>query len=146
MRSAWRLRVAVAFALATMAMGGGTVAWATMTDGDSASLSISTGTLEPATEPATAAGTCVAAVGDSIVLAWTRTPSDKADGYEILRAVGTGPYSSHALVSGRTTESFTDTLLEFSTEYSYIVKAKKESWRSAGTTPVSRTTKSILCV
>lgn len=145
MGRARRLRVGVAAVLGVTGMSVGTVAWAQMTDSTPASHELSTGTLEAPTLPATAAGTCVLLVGDEIVVSWTRTASVKADGYEILRAVGTGPYSSHAVVAGRTTESFTDSLLAFSTEYRYVVKAKKENWRSAGTAPVSRTTRTATC-
>lgn len=147
MPSRCRLRVGLALVLASAVLSGGTVAWAQMTDTTpSASHTLSTGTLEAPTSPATAAGTCVTLVGDEIVVTWTATPSLKADGYEILRAVGTGTYVSHALVSGQATVSFTDSLLAFSTTYQYVVKAKKENWRSAGTSPVSRTTRTALCV
>lgn len=141
-----RLRIGVAAMLALAALGIGTVAWAEMTDGTSASHELATATLEPPTLPAAATGTCVPAVSDQIVLTWSRTTSGKADGYEILRAAGTGPYSSHALVAGQATESFTDSGLAFSTDYHYVVKAKKASWRSAGTSAVSRTTRTDACL
>lgn len=139
------MRIGVATVLALAGLGIGTVAWAEMTNGASASHELASATLEPPTMPATAAGTCVPAVADEIVVSWTRTVSERADGYEILRAVGTGGYTSHALVSGQTTESFTDRGLSFSTEYHYVVKAKKETWRSAGTTAVSRKTRTETC-
>lgn len=140
------LALVFAAALVLTGMSVGAVAWAEMTAvTPSTSHTLATGTLEPPTAPATAAGTCVLAIGDQIVLSWTMTPSPKADGYEILRAVGSGEYSTRALVTDRTTQSFTDGGLSFSTQYHYVVKAKKASWRSDGTTPVSRTTRSITC-
>lgn len=141
------LRGGLGVALAVAVSSAGTVAWAQMTAASpSTSHTLSTGTLEAPTSPATAAGTCLTLVGDEIVVTWTATSSLKADGYEILRAVGTGTYVSHALVPGQATVSFTDTLLSFSTTYNYVVKAKKENWRSAGTSPVSRNTRTALCV
>lgn len=132
--------------LAVAMSSAGTVAWAQMTDTTpSTSHTLSTGTLEAPTSPATAAGTCLILVGDEIVVTWTATTSLKADGYEILRAVGSGAYSTRALLTGGTTQSFTDSTLSFSTQYHYIVKAKKESWRSEGIAPVSRTTRSTTC-
>lgn len=142
-----RLRVGLAMMLAFAVSSLGTVAWAEMTDSaPSTSHTLSTGTLGAPTSPATATGSCIVLVADSIVVTWTATASLKADGYEILRAVGTGPYISHAFVSGQSTVSFTDSLLAFSTTYHYVVQAKKEHWRSAGTAPVSRNTRSTLCV
>lgn len=141
-----RVRISVAAALITACLGAGTVAWAEMSDRSSGSQQLATGTLEAPTLPATAAGVCLPAVSDQIVVSWTRTVSERADGYEVLRAVGTGPYSSHAVVSGRTTESFTDRGLAFSTEYHYVIKAKKENWRSAGSDLVWRKTRTSSCL
>ncbi len=141
-----RVRISVAATLVIACLGAGTVAWAEMSDRSSASQQLASGTLEAPTLPATAAGVCVPAVSDQVVVTWTRTASEKADGYEILRAVGTGPYSSHAVVSGRTTERFTDMGLAFSTDYHYVIKAKKENWRSAGSDPVSRKTRTSSCL
>lgn len=146
MASRRRLRVGLSVLLALAVLSGGTVAWAQMTDATpSTSHTLSTGTLAAPTSPSAGAGSCAVLVADQIVVTWTATPSLKADGYEILRAVGTGTYVSHAFVSGQATVSFTDSLLAFSTTYHYAVKAKKENWRSAGTSPVSRKTRTALC-
>ncbi len=150
MNRAGRLRRALGAAATLTAMiavsCAGTVAWAELADSSSASHELASGALDAPTAPAILLGTCLPAVGDAIVLSWTRTLSLKADGYEILRAVGDDPFSSHALVAGLATESFTDIGLAFSTEYRYVVKAKKEGWRSVGTLPVSKTTRSALCI
>lgn len=145
MRRRGLLRCGLGVALAVAVSSAGTVAWAEMTDTTPSAHTLSTGTLEAPTSPATIAATCVTLVSDEIVVTWTATSSLKADGYEILRAVGTGPYASHALVPGQATVSFTDSSLAFSTTYHYVVKAKKENWRSAGTSPVSMSTRDTLC-
>ena len=93
----------------------------------------------------TATATCTVGVPNATVkvnLSWTQTSSTFADGYEILRAVGAGPYSSLTTVSGRSTTSYTDSTVTYSTTYSYEVEATKNNWRSAPSTPASATTKS----
>lgn len=125
--------------------GAGPLASASWSDGAPASHQIATATLEPPASPALARGLCVAAVGDALVVSWAASASEKADGYEVLRAVGSGGYSVHALVAGRTTTSFTDPALAFSTQYRYKVRTTKLAWRSAETSEVAMTTRSALC-
>lgn len=123
------------------------LAWAQMADSASDAHTLSTGSLEQPTNPSTAGGACVPAVGDAIVVSWTRTASTWADGYEVLRSTTSGgPYSVVGAVTGQATESFTHSPLAFSTTYHYVVRATKGAWRSAITAEVSRTTRSILCL
>jgi len=70
-------------------------------------------------------------------LSWTATSSTWADGYEVLRSTTSGgPYTSVALVSGRTTTSYNDSL-PGSSRYYYVVRAKKNNWRSANSNETS---------
>ncbi len=123
------------------------IAWAQLADSASDGHTVSTGSLQPPTNPGAAAGTCVLAVEDAIVVSWTRTTSTWADGYEILRSTTSGgPYSVVGTVAGQATESYTSSLLAFSTTYYFVVRATKGAWRSAATSEVSRTTRTTLCL
>jgi len=123
------------------------VALAQLADSDSAANTIATDTLQPPTNPATAAGPCTAGVTASIVVSWTATPSTWADGYEVLGSlVSGGPYTTVGTVSGVNTTSYTVTGLAFVTTYHYVVKATKGNWRSTATAQVSRTTPNPLCL
>ena len=141
-------RLATGLALAVIALlVTASVALAQFNDGDSASQSISTNTLQAPTNPATAHGPCTNGLTASIVVSWTATTSTWADGYEILGSlVSGGPYTAVGTVSGVSTTSYTVTGLAFATTYYYVVKATKGNWRSAPTSQVSRTTLSPLCV
>lgn len=133
--------VVLFFSLSTVS-----VARATWLDTERASATYSTATLAPPTSPVATAGTCALVVGDATILAWTATPSVWADGYQIARSlVSGGPYTDIATVAGRTTVSYTDSGLLFSTTYHYVVRATKGAWRSVNTAQVSRTTRSALC-
>lgn len=123
-----------------------TSAWAEWTDAATASASYTTASLAAATSPGTAAGLCVLVVGDAIVVSWTATTSTWADGYEIARSTTAGgPYSVVGTAVGQGTTTFTQLALAFSTTYYYVVRATKNSWRSADTAQVSLTTRSTLC-
>lgn len=125
-----------------------TTADALFTDPDSASHTLSTAVLEPASGLTVAHGPCVPALSVSALLNWTPTSSTWADGYEIRRATGAGgPFTTVGTVSGRSTTTYTDTsvLLLFSTTYRYTVRATKQGWRSADSEVVTFTTKSALC-
>ncbi len=122
-------------------------AGAGLTSSSSASHSLSSGSIQPPTDPAVTPGTCVVLLGDGLVVSWTRTASPWADGYEVLRSTTSGgPYSVVGSVTGQATESYTDSGLAFATTYHYVVRATKASWRSAPTAQVSRTTRSALCL
>jgi hypothetical protein len=122
------------------------VASASFLDGESASATLSTDTLQPPTNPATAHGPCVLGLAASITVSWTATPSPWAGGYEVRASlVSGGPYSVVGTVAGRTTTSYTVTGLPFATTYHFVVSATKGNWRSAPTAQVSRTTLGPLC-
>lgn len=141
-RAVTALAVAVTTLLVTAS-----VALAQMADIDSAAHTVSTGTLQPPTDPSTAAGPCTAGISASIVVSWTATPSTWADGYEILGSlVSGGPYTTVGTVSGVSTTSYTVTGLAFATTFHYVVKATKEHWRSVATSQVSRATPNPLCL
>lgn len=145
-RAAAKVAVAVVVVAASVA-GYAPAALSAWAGSSSESHTLSTGTLAPPTNPATAAGTCVLLVGNEIVVSWTRTASTWADGYEVLRSTTSGgPYSVVATVAGQATESYTDSGLAFSTTYHYVVRATRGSWRSDTTAQVSRKTRSSLCL
>ncbi|MGH3104948.1 MAG: hypothetical protein ACRDN6_12715 [Gaiellaceae bacterium] len=80
-------------------------------------------------------------------LSWTATSSTFADGYEIFRsATSGGPYSSIGTVSGRTTTTYADTTVTFSTTYHYVVQATRNAWRSVNSAQASVTTPNLLCL
>lgn len=107
---------------------------------------VSTATLAPPTEPATAAGPCTAGVSASITVSWTPTTSTWADGYEVRGSLlASGPFTTVGTVSGATASSYTVTGLAFATTYHYVVRATKGNWRSEPTAVVSRTTPTPLC-
>lgn len=141
-------RVVVALVVAvTSVLVTASVALAQFANNDSAALAVSTDTLQPPTNPSTAAGPCTAGIAASIVVSWTATPSTWADGYEVLGSlVSGGPYTTVGTVSGRNTTSYTVTGLAFATTYYYVVKATKGNWRSVATSQVSRTTLNPLCL
>ncbi len=141
-----RALLAVVLGVTVGLLGSPLTAVAAFADRDTASLSVSTATLQPPTAPGTAPGVCTLA-GDAIVVTWTRSASPQVSGYEILRSTAAaGPFSTIATAPGYTTESYTDSPLAFSTTYYYVVRAIRNNWRSATTSPVSRTTRSLLCV
>jgi fibronectin type III domain protein len=142
-----RERAVTVLAVLTALLLWSSVALAQFTDSGKAANTVSTDTLQPPTNPATANGPCTNGVSTSITVSWTATPSTWADGYEVLGSlVSGGPYTTVGMVSGRTTTTYTVTGLSFLTTYYYVVKATKGNWRSSATTQVSRTTLSALCV
>lgn len=123
------------------------LAWAQMTGVDSSGAqSISTDSLVAPTGPGAAFGSCsILGGGDTIIVSWTKTTSTWADGYEVLRSLTSGgPYTTVGTVTGQTTQSFTNSALALSTTFNYVVKATKGNWRSAQTSEVSRTTRSVV--
>ena len=90
-RAAWVV-VAVVVLTASSAM-------AAFNSSVGATATYSTATLAAPTNLSSSAGTCVVAVGPSVVLTWTSSSSTWADGYEVLRSLlAGGPYTSVALV------------------------------------------------
>jgi hypothetical protein len=139
------LLTAAAFA-ATVPTGSTAVASFTRT-APSASHTVSTGTLAAPTGLSAATGTCVILTSTQVNLSWTATSSTFADGYQILRSTTNGgPYTIIASVSGRSTTTFVDTTVAFSTTYYYVVKATRNLWRSTQSNQASVTTQTLVCV
>lgn len=139
---------AVMSVVVVIALGGGgaTAALASFDSQASESQAVLTATLQPPTNPSTAAGPCTASVSASIVVSWTATTSTWADGYEVLSALTSGgPYTLAASVNGSATTTATIGGLQFSTTYYFVVRARKLAWRSANTTQVSRATLNRHC-
>ena len=120
------------------------VAAAAFQDGTTAAGAVTTDVLLPATALTAGAGTCTPLSGDRIALSWTASASTWRDGYEIARATSAaGPYTVIASVATAAV-SYTDGPLSFSTTYHYVVRAKRNAWRSVDVT-ASRTTRNSLC-
>lgn len=144
-RAARSVSAAVAFALVLLTDV--PMTWGDFADNSAESHTISTAALSAPTGPGTSPGTCVVAVGDSLVVSWTRTASTWAEGYDVLRSTSSGgPYSVVATAAGLATESYVDSGLAFSTTYYYVVRATKVLWQSPVTPEVSRSTRSPSCL
>ena len=92
-------------------------------------------------------GTCVILTSTQVNLSWTVTPSAAATGYQIFRSTSNdGPYTSIATVSNRTTTSYTDTTVTFSTTYYYVLEAARNLWRSNQSNQASITTPTLVCI
>jgi hypothetical protein len=106
-----------------------------------------TGTLAAPTGAAAARGSCTIVTSSAVVVTWTQSISTFADGYEILRSTTNGSgYVSQGTVAGRATTTFTDTTVAFLTTYYYVVRAKRNAWRSPNSNQASVTTPTVLCV
>lgn len=111
------------------------------------SATYSTGTLAPPTGAAAARGACTILTSSTVNVTLTQTTSTFADGYEILRSTTNGSgYASVGTVAGRTTTTFSDTTVAFLTTYYYVVRSKRNSWRSPNSNQASVTTPTPLCV
>lgn len=136
-----------AVGVAVAVVGRSSTAGAEFSDSASASLRLSTATLQPPTMPATSPGTCVRAVADTVVVTWTRSVSAGVDGYEILRStVVTGPYAVVGTVQGNGAQTYTDTSLPFLRTFYYQVRGVRAEWRTDVTSVVSRATRTQGCV
>jgi hypothetical protein len=122
-------------------------ALASMSKTATSSGSISTGTLAPPTGVAAARGACTVLTSTAVNVTWVQTTSSFASGYDILRSTTNGSgYALVGSVAGRATTSFVDTTVTFSTTYYYVVRAKRNAWRSANSNQASVTTATVLCV
>lgn len=111
-----------------------------------AGASYTSGVLAPPTSPSATGGSCSTVTGDRIVLTWTATPTAWASGYEIARRTASADaYTVIATVAGRTTTTYTDGPLFFSTTYHYAIRSTRHGWRSTDAI-VSRTTRSAFCL
>lgn len=140
-------RLAIVLVIGTLICGLGTgTAVAHFAASRAASQDLDTAQLSPASTPAATLGTCSEAVGDSIVVSWTATPSSWADGYQVWRSTTSGgPYELIATVQGRDTTSYTDNGLPFDQPFFYNVRATASAWTSAATAEVTTTTRSSTC-
>jgi hypothetical protein len=94
-------------------------------------LTVTSGSLSPAGSPTAACSNGTATLG------WTVTGTLWADGYDILRGTTTGgPYTHLAYVNSRTTLTYADATVTTGS-YFYVIRAKKQNWRSASTTQVT---------
>ena len=110
-----------------------------------ASNTIGTATLGPATSPSAARGACVLAVSASIVVSWAT--SSLATGYQVkYGTTNGGPYGTTVTAAGGATTSKTIPLLAFSTTYYAVVVATVGGWTSSQTSQVSVTTPTLACV
>jgi hypothetical protein len=122
-------------------------AFASMSSTKSSSGSISTGTLAAPTGVAAARGACSILTSTAVNVTWVQTASSFASGYDILRSTTNGSgYFLVGTVVGRATTSFVDTTVTFSTTYYYVVRAKRNAWRSVNSNQASVTTATALCV
>lgn len=74
-----------------------------------------------------------------VTLSWTATSSTYATGYDVYRAVGAGSSTLLASVSGRTTTTYTDTSVSLLTSYTYVVRARYQSWSKASSSASATT-------
>lgn len=126
----------------------GMLAFASFSSAPSApAMTIASATIASPTSLTATNGTCTVLTSTNVNLAWTATSSTFADGYEIFRSLTNGgPYVSIGTVADQGTASYVDATPLFSTTYYYVVKAKKNVWRSVTSNQASVTTPSILCV
>ncbi|MHB8510551.1 MAG: hypothetical protein ACYDCC_00055 [Actinomycetota bacterium] len=124
------------------------IAWASLSSTTSASMTITSATLQPPTSLTAVFGTCtIHPAKQSVNLSWTATSSTFADGYEILRSTTSGgPYTSLGTVSGQSTVAYTDSTVAASTTYYYVVQSTKSNWLSVNSNQASVATKTVLCV
>lgn len=142
-----RERVVAVCVLVTAVLATTSVAFAAFRSNRTAATTMSAATLQPATNPAVAHGPCTSGLSTSLTVSWTPTTSTWADGYEVAGSLlAGGPFVTVGTVAGASSSSYTVTGLAFGTTYYYVVKATKNNWRSTATTPVSRTTRSALCL
>ena len=136
---ALRLAAVLLGALALATAGGTSLALAT--DQESVASTITTDTLDPATDLlCNGLALCTIAAINDPVLTWTATPDSYATGYDVLRSTTSGSgYAVIASVSGRTTTTYTDTTVAPLTTYFYVVRARAGSWISPNSNQVQAT-------
>ena len=106
-------------------------------DTSTAALTVTSGSLAPATGVTATLGGTVAA--PTVVLGWTPTTTTYATGYRVFRNTDTTSYSQIATVAGRTSSSYVDSAVTTSTTYTYYLTAYVSSW-TANSASVSITT------
>lgn len=105
----------------------------------------STAVLDPPSSLGATGGTCQAEQHDAILLNWTPSSSDWAEGYEVLRSTDGSTYTLIATLAGVQTDTYTDSPLAFSTTYYYRIRTIKTEWYSQPA-EVSRTTRGPDCL
>ena len=134
-RLGWTL---AAFLVSGLALVTGGSSLALATDQQSVASTVTTDTLDPASNlRCNGATTCTVALINTRALTWTATPDLYATGYDVLRSTTSGSgYTVIASVSGRTTTTHTDTTVAPLTTYFYVVRARAGSWISADSNQV----------
>jgi hypothetical protein len=139
-----RRRLAAAAVIALMAVVGPAVAaWGRFSAADEAAHTLSSDTLQPASNLSVTTGCSLLVLGPKADLTWTATPSTFASGYTVERWRGS-TLEATTTVTPRTTTSLTESGLRTGTTYTWRVHAYYRSW----TSPVISATKSTpgLCL
>jgi len=122
--------VVPAAALALVALLGPAVAaWATFSGSATAAQTLSSSTLQPASNLSVTTGCSLLVLGPKADLTWTATPSTFASGYKVERWRGS-TLEATTTVNQRTTTSLTQTGLRSGTTYTWRVYAYYLSWTS----------------
>ena len=107
---------------------------------------VSSGTLIAPASASAVNGTCTPRTTWRVNLSWGQSPSLIADGYEILRSTTAGSgYTVVGTVTGRTTTTFVDQTPAAATTYFYVVRTKRNLWRSINSPEASVTTLKTNC-
>src|SRR5438067_10015133 len=113
--------------VAVIAAGvGGAVAWAIATSRATASLPVSSATIQPPGS-VTAVANCPNKTKGDVLVSWTSSPSAFASGYLVTRATGAGAASAIATLAASAT-SYTDPTVAGATTYTYAVAATHQGW------------------
>jgi hypothetical protein len=91
-----------------------------------------------------AAGGCAGTLTPKVTVTWTASASAFTTGYDVYRAVGVGPSTFLASVSGRTTVAFVDTAVLVATSYTYTLRSRYQSWSKAS--PSAAATTPAVCL
>ena len=129
-------RAAVLGALALLvAVGAPTLA----ADADSATAGSTFGTTSLAAPTGLSATAGCNGLAAKVTLSWTATASTYATGYDVYRAVGAGASTLLTSVAGRTTTTYTDNAVSLLTTYTYVVRARYQSWSKASSSASATT-------
>ena len=131
----------MASTLAGLVIPGGRMSVALATDRETVASTFTADTLNPPTNlQCTGLPNCTVTFVTKPTLTWTATPDTYATGYQVWRSTTSGSgYAQVALVTPRTTTTWTDTTVAPLTTYYYVVCAIVGSWTSSFTSEVSAT-------
>lgn len=125
-----RRRLVPASAVALVALVGPAVAaWGSFSATVKAAHTLSSHTLQPASNLSVTTGCSLIVLGPEAQLTWTATPSTFATGYKVERWRGS-TLEATATVTPRTTTSLTQTGLQSGTTYTWRVYAYYLAWTS----------------